>query len=510
MSISIGDKPEQNVVNVGDEISSDQLAAITGASDPTASNPFVTTSTIQEGTNIYTEISAGSVETGSPAMGSVVNVGNSQITLGDGTETAITLDYLGGITCSSITFPDETVLTTAGGGGGGGSYLPLAGGTMTGDIIFGTAGQYIGEGNFDTERGGVNGLSLVCSVGYEFNWQAGWLTTTEQNSATPRPLYLDGEAGTSLRVWQSSVNSGATLTVDDLIFGTTVVEDSETWANVIFNNNGVTWSDWEFGTKSYYQPLGFQLFGLGTNNPINIIGGFSSENPYISLQPDYGAGGSGGNVPMKIDGFGLTFPDGTTQVTATVGTGDQTLATTDDVVFHQVDVLDSTATTYTSYISNDEVKVAHDAGGGGVIEHSLLTSSALTHFSSPDGGSTMNTVTLNTTGIVFSGSAFTGITFPDSSVLTTAPVAFDQALNTSDSVGFIGVSTNGLTLTNIASAGTGITFADATTQTSAPVYSASTVLTGGTGSNLKSDDYPHEIRISIGGVTYAMPARVIP
>lgn len=147
MTINITDKPEMNVVNVGDEISGDQLAAIQSATNPTAINPFATIADV---------------------------------------------------------------------GGGGGSYLPLAGGTMTGDITFGTAGQYIGEGNFDTSRGGVNGLSLVCSVGYEFNWQAGWLITTEQNSTIGRPLYLDGLAGTTLRVWDSNRDAGSELTPQSL------------------------------------------------------------------------------------------------------------------------------------------------------------------------------------------------------------------------------------------------------------------------------------------------------
>jgi hypothetical protein len=444
MSINITDKPEINVVNVGDEISSAELAAITNAADPTSENPFATMADV--------------------------------------------------------------------GGGGGGSYLPLAGGTMTGDILFGTASQYIGEGNFDTSRGGVNGLSLVCSVGYEFNWQAGWLTTTEQNSTTPRSLYLDGEAGTTLRVWNNTSNSGTHISTSELIFGTTVVEDNATWANTTVNSNGIAWTDFEAYQAGGYNKLGFELWFNGANNPTFITASLDSagsNDPNIQLQPDYGASPSGSPVPMKIDGFGLTFPDGSYQTSATFGTGDQTVNTTDEVVFQKVDVLDSTAPTYTSYISNDEVKVEHDAGGGGLMEHSLVNSSGLNHYSSPDGGSTNNTVLLNTTGLVFSGTAFTGIVFPDTSVLTTAPVAFDQALNTSDSPNFVGVSTNGLTLTNVGSAGTGITFHDSTTQTSAPVYSASTVLTGGTGSNLKSDDYPHEIRIDIGGVTYAMPARIV-
>jgi len=92
---------------------------------------------------------------------------------------------------------------------GSGSYLPLAGGTMTGNITFdGTSGQFIGKGQFDTSRGGNYGISLVCSIGYEFNWQAGWLTTTNQGSSTPRPLYLDSLAGTTLRSWDSANDRG--------------------------------------------------------------------------------------------------------------------------------------------------------------------------------------------------------------------------------------------------------------------------------------------------------------
>lgn len=114
------------------------------------------------------------------------------------------------------------------GGGGSGSYLPLAGGTMTGAIVFdGTSGQYISKGNFDTTRGGNYGISLVCSIGYEFNWQAGWLTTTEQGSTTPRPLYLDGLAGTTLRVWNSSTNMGTEVTQDNIILNNGGGYDSE-------------------------------------------------------------------------------------------------------------------------------------------------------------------------------------------------------------------------------------------------------------------------------------------
>jgi len=126
-----------------------------------------------------------------------------------------------------LTYEDGSWVAAAasgGGGGGGGDYLPLAGGTMTGNIAFdGTSGQAIGKGWFDTQRGGNYGISLYCSIGYQLNWQAGWLTTTEQDLSTPRPLYLDSVAGTTLRVWDASENEGLEISHTGITFadGTT-------------------------------------------------------------------------------------------------------------------------------------------------------------------------------------------------------------------------------------------------------------------------------------------------
>jgi hypothetical protein len=94
INVSIGFQIPTNVVEVGDEITADQLAAITSATTPTSANPFLT----------------------------------------------------------------------------------LAGGTLTGSLIFDAVGlQNINKGTFDNSLGGYNGISLTCAVGYELNWQGGHL-----------------------------------------------------------------------------------------------------------------------------------------------------------------------------------------------------------------------------------------------------------------------------------------------------------------------------------------------
>ena len=78
---------------------------------------------------------------------------------------------------STVTGPSGDTGPT-GGGGDSSDKLPLAGGTMTGAILFGTGGQNINVGSFDNGTGGSNGISLSCAVGYELNWQGGHMSNT--------------------------------------------------------------------------------------------------------------------------------------------------------------------------------------------------------------------------------------------------------------------------------------------------------------------------------------------
>ena len=47
-------------------------------------------------------------------------------------------------------------------------------------------------GSFDNSTGGAHGISLICAVGYELNWQGGRLRSVQVGGdGTPVPIYLD-------------------------------------------------------------------------------------------------------------------------------------------------------------------------------------------------------------------------------------------------------------------------------------------------------------------------------
>jgi hypothetical protein len=48
------------------------------------------------------------------------------------------------------------------------------------------------KGSFDNATGGANGISLICAVGYELNWQGGRLRSVQVGGdGTPQPIVLD-------------------------------------------------------------------------------------------------------------------------------------------------------------------------------------------------------------------------------------------------------------------------------------------------------------------------------
>ena len=82
-------------------------------------------------------------------------------------------------------------------------FLPLAGGTMDAgaDINFANASR-LREGLTDAGEGGAKGIAMVCSLDYEFKWEAG-------------RLYVMGQDGFTIRVEQYGFTSVPTTTDDD-------------------------------------------------------------------------------------------------------------------------------------------------------------------------------------------------------------------------------------------------------------------------------------------------------
>ncbi len=220
-----------------------------------------------------------------------------------------------GLVNNGLTFPtaDGTagqVIETDGAGvlsfvtPSGGDFLPLAGGTMTGNIVFdGTSGQFIGKGTFDTARSGNYGISIVCSVGYEFNWQAGWLITTEQSSATPRPLYLDSLAGTTLRAWDSSAATGTEVT-----------------------HLGITFADTTVQTTAYTGGAGVSSLTAGTGISLDVTTGDitvtnSEPDQTVTLTDGTGITVTGTYPSFTIDSDITQYTDTDARLAISAGTG---------------------------------------------------------------------------------------------------------------------------------------------------------------------------------------------
>jgi hypothetical protein len=203
-----------------------------------------------------------------------------------------------------LTFPDGTTQVT--------SALPLSGGTMTGNITFdGTSGQFIGKGQFDTSRGGNYGISLVCSIGYEFNWQAGWLTTTNQGSSAPRPLYLDSLAGTTLRAWDSSTNLGTEVSHTGLTFAD---GSTQTTSAVSFDPTGYATESWVTGQgylTTPFDPTGYAaLSGATFTGKVNhtVVGGVAGLN--IGVGGTSTASTTAGDMWIVDAGIQINYRDG--------------------------------------------------------------------------------------------------------------------------------------------------------------------------------------------------------
>ena len=179
-------------------------------------------------------------------------------------------------------------------------YLPLSGGTLSGPIYFNTdsyeSGPRIDQGRLDTSRGGLSGISLVCSVDYDFNWQAGWITAFEQDRITPRPLYIDSGAGSPIRSWSSS-GSGVEITHQGIVFPNGTIQNTAAIVDSTPIFDSVT-------TES--------LFAGEAMTILNNHWGAKIKFPLYSVGNLVNADENAGGAQIQLKKYSITDPDGDT------------------------------------------------------------------------------------------------------------------------------------------------------------------------------------------------------
>ena len=112
MTILISDKPEMNVVNVGDELTQNMIDALNGASGPSSANVYVTRSA---GDSAYIEKDGGGTVVGTVVVDTDGTVGGNVTTI-TGTSVEVNNYGVGTIKMDpvlGITFPDSTSQATA-------------------------------------------------------------------------------------------------------------------------------------------------------------------------------------------------------------------------------------------------------------------------------------------------------------------------------------------------------------------------------------------------------------
>ena len=362
-----------------------------------------------------------------------------------------------GLVNNGLTFPtaDGTagqVIETDGAGvlsfvtPSGGDFLPLAGGTMTGNIVFdGTSGQFIGKGTFDTARSGNYGISIVCSVGYEFNWQAGWLVTTEQSSATPRPLYLDSLAGTTLRAWDSSKSTGTEVT-----------------------HLGITFADTTVQTTAYTGGAGVSSLTAGTGISLDVTTGDitvtnSEPDQTVTLTDGTGISITGTYPSFTIDCDITQYTDTDARLALSAGTGisydDATGIITNDDPDQTVTLTNGTDITITGTYPSFTIAYSGTPSSGTVTKASVVSANGFAGSVATDTTTPAITISTSITGLLKgNGTAISAATSGTDYVVPSGSITGNAATVTTNA-DLTGVITSKGNATSIASqTGTGTKF----------------------------------------------------
>jgi hypothetical protein len=335
----------------------------------------------------------------------------------------------------------------------GGAFLPLAGGTMTGNIVFdGSSGQFIGKGTFDTARSGNYGISIVCSVGYEFNWQAGWLITTEQSSATPRPLYLDSLAGTTLRAWDSSASTGTEVT-----------------------HLGITFADTTVQTTAYTGGAGVSSLTAGTGISLDVTTGDitvtnSEPDQTVTLTNGAGITVTGTYPSFTIDSDITQYTDTDARLALSAGTGisydNATGIITNNEPDQTVTLTNGADITITGTYPSFTIAYSGTPSSGTVTKASVVSANGFAGTVATDTTTPAITISTSITGLLkANGTAISAATSGTDYVVPSGSITGNAATVTTNASLTGPITSSGNATSIAAQTGTGTTFVMSTSPT---------------------------------------------
>jgi len=176
-----------------------------------------------------------------------------------------------------------------------------------GRISFGNINfQSIGKGNVSAHAG-YYGISLYCSVGYELNWQEGYLAARQPNSPYDlRPIYID-----SLMEYSSDLSGDYTnRSLVDKEYVDNLIPSVGTWA-------GLNYPTWTSGTPfvkmdaagSFILDNNTYLTSAVTSVGLTMPAAFTVTNTPITSSGDIDVRGAGTSSQyIRGDGSLATFP----------------------------------------------------------------------------------------------------------------------------------------------------------------------------------------------------------
>ena len=341
----------------------------------------------------------------------------------------------------------------------------------------------LSRGSFDSGRSSYNGISLFCTQGIELNWQAGYLKAL--NGSYVVPINVESNIVLTKNIdGVEEETSPYTRTTTISLDGSISYNGNNNFGDHTFNLNegGVNGdaNDNTFGLGASSvggsQSDGQYTFGLNSSG----VGGFNDYHTWgIGTS---GAGGSqDGDSPWSagVNGFSANNESDTCELNGTgvAGYNDSTSQTWGFGI-NGLTFVDGTVQT-TAYTGGTGGSL--DAGTISGNDYNAILDSASISFNEngADANSSFNRLELRVTTQPYFYSSLNG----------------DRLYIYNDNEG-IGLTVNPLT---------GITFNNGTTINNPTAGNSGLSQSG----NIAHSDYPKEIQLVIGGVTYAIPARLV-